>query len=160
MGQTYSVSFENSTYTNADGDRDLFYLAPADDRGIRILGLFIANVGADVGDAEEEMIRLSVIRGHTTVGSGGAAATPRPMSARYAAAGATARVNDTTIASSGTTVTLHADGWNIRSPYGLILPDAMQWRCDQGQTSIVVRAHTTPADDISISGTLYFEAAN
>ena len=156
MGQVYTVEFENQTITTAGGSREFFYIAPADDRPLKILALFFAQF-SDVGDANEEILRWRIIRGHTTVGSGGAAATPRPVHRRSGAAGFTARVNDTTLASVGTPVNLHSDGVNLRMPTPLILPDKMQWDCDQTDGSIVVRLMAAPADDVTMSATLYVE---
>src|SRR6185295_18361286 len=125
MARMYTVSFENVSLSAA---QDLFELSPADDKPIELCGLYLSNVGgtADAGDAQEELLRLLVRRGHTTSGSGGSAPTPAPLDPNDAAAGFAAEVNNTTIASSGTTADLHADGWNIRVPYQLVWPPEMR----------------------------------
>ena len=154
MARMYTVSFENVSLSAA---QDLFELSPADDKPIELCGLYLSNVGgtADAGDAQEELLRLLVRRGHTTSGSGGSAPTPAPLDPNDAAAGFAAEVNNTTIASSGTTADLHADGWNIRVPYQLVWPPEMRPKASQANTTIVVRLVGAPADAVTCSGTLY-----
>lgn len=151
----YSVSFENVAVGTAA--QDLFELTPADDKPIAIVGLTLDNVGgtADAGDAQEELIRLAIIRGHTTSGSGGTAPTPTPLSPNDTAAGFTSEVNNTTIASVGTTTTPWALGWNVRVPLREFLPQELWIGCSQGNTTIVVRSLSTLADAVTMSGTLF-----
>jgi hypothetical protein len=109
--RVYTVSFENVAVTAA---QDFFEVSPADDHPVVLLGLNIDQF-SDVGDAAEEILRYKIIRGHATSGSGGSAATPRPQDPGDAAASFAAEVNNTTIASAGTAVDLHAGAFNIRS---------------------------------------------
>lgn len=154
MGRIYTVEFENITIANADGDQDLFEITPADDKPCKVIGLFLDQI-SDVGDAAEEMLRYRVIRGHATSGSGGAAATPRPLRPSDTAAGFTAETNNTTIASTGTPVNLHSGAFNIRTGLVMPLPPELYWEVTQGQTLLVVRLMAAPADDLVMSGTLY-----
>jgi hypothetical protein len=151
MARVYTVSFENVAVTAA---QDFFEVTPADDHPLVILALYIDQF-SDVGDAAEEILRYKIIRGHTTSGSGGSAATPRPLDPGDAAASFAAEVNNTTIASSGATVDLHAGAFNIRSGLALIFPPEMTPVANQGNTTIVVRLMANPADSLSMSGTLY-----
>jgi hypothetical protein len=155
-GRMYTIIFDNVSIAAA---QDLFEISPADDKPCRIHALTLCNVGgtADAGDAQEELLRLLIRRGHTTSGSGGTAPTPTPLVAADAAAGFTAKVNNTTLASAGTTVDLHADGWNVRVPYQLIFTPEMRPTVGQGATTLVVRLVNAPADAILCSGTLYVE---
>ena len=157
MARFYTVSFENVAISAA---QDLFELSPADDKPVRLVGLVLSNVGgtADAGDAQEELLRLLVRRGHTTSGSGGSAPTPRALDPFSAAAGFAAEVNNTTVASAGTTHDLHPDGWNIRIPYVFwwTIPE-LRPSASQQDTTIVVRLVAAPADAVSCSGTLYVE---
>jgi hypothetical protein len=162
MGRMYSLTFDEQTITNAGGDRDFFYIAPADDKPVLIHAISFSPAGAgDLGDAQEETLRWAIIRGHTTVGSGGTAYTASAVGRENPAdpdPAFTARHNDTTIASAGTTFTLHAGKFNNRVGYDWIPPDRIRtaW-CSQAQTSIVVRLLSAPADDLTMSGTLYVE---
>lgn len=154
MNRMYTVQFDNVSISAA---QDLFEITPADDKPIWIAGLFISNVGiaADAGDAQEELLRLAIIRGFTTSGSGGSAPTPVPCNATDGAASFTAEVNNTTLANTGTTTQPHSDGWNVRVPYGnWWIPEA--WiQATQANTTIVVRLVSAPTDAILVSGTLY-----
>lgn len=151
-GRVYTVSFANVSVSAA---QDLFEISPADDKPVELAGLFLAQNGVgDVGDAAEELVRISIIRGHTTSGSGGSAATPRPVKRTDPAAGFAAEVNNTTVASVGTTVTLHEDAFNVRAGYMLWWPEGTEPEAAQGDTTIVVRI-PAPADAITLTGTLY-----
>lgn len=151
-GRIYSVVFGAVSVSAA---QDLFELTPADDKPCEIVGIMLSQTGnSDVGDAAEECIRFSIIRGHTTGGSGGSAPTPRPAKRSDPAAGFAAEVNNTTIASAGTGVTLHEDSFNVRAGYINWFPPGCEPEATQGDTTIVVRI-PAPADAITLSGTLY-----
>lgn len=156
-GRKYAVGFENVAITAA---QDLFDIAPATDKPIVIYGFTLDNVGgtADAGDAQEEMLRLQIIRGLATVGSGGSSATPFKLeSAAVAAAGFTARVNDTTVAvvGGGSTESGPPFGWNVRVPLREHWPEEACPGCSAAATRIVVRLLSTVADSINVSGCLY-----
>lgn len=156
MPRLYTISFEAQTITNAGGDRDLFYVAPADDKPCRVIGWDLAQT-SDLGDAAEEVLRLSLIRGHTTVGSGGSSTTPADVELPALAASATGRTNDTTIASAGTAVTLYSGGYNIRvAPCPFFLPERLWVPVTQAEGSVVLRLNAAPTDDLTMSGTLWF----
>lgn len=159
MGRRYTVVFENVSVSVA---QDFFELTPADDKPVRICGLWLDNVGgtADAGDAQEELLRIRIIRGHTTGGSGGSAPTPTPVSPNDAAAGFSAEANNTTIASVGTTTELCSFGWNVRVPLREWFPDEFGPQASQANTTIVVRLGAAPADAVSMSGTLFVEELN
>jgi len=155
MARFYTVTFENVAVAAA---QDLFELTPADDRPVILYGLTLDNVGgaADMTDAQEEGLRLAIVRGHTTGGSGGTAPTPQPInSSLNAAAGFAAEVNNTTIASAGTGVTLLAFGWNTRIPLREFWPEELVAGASQANTTIVVRLLAAPADSFQCSGTLF-----
>lgn len=158
QGRLYALEFEAQTITNAGGDRDLFYVAPADDKPIVIVGWDFSQF-SDVADAAEEILRLRVIRGHTTVGSGGTAFTNSAVYRKNpsdADPGFTARHNDTTIASAGTAFNAGSHGFNIRvAPAPFFLPESLWIPCTQAQGSVVLRLMAAPADDLTMSGTLW-----
>ena len=151
MARVYSVEFEN---VSASAAQDFFEISPAADHPVVILAVYIDQY-SDVGDTQEEMLRYQIIRGHTTSGSGGSSATPRPLDPGDAAAGFSAEVNNTTIASAGTAVNLHSGAFNIRAGLALIFPPEMTPVANNGNTTIVVRLLAAPADALSMSGTLY-----
>lgn len=153
LGRAYTVPF---AATAATAKQDLLYLKPAADKPISVESIELAASGgtADAGDAQEELLDLRLIRlpATVTVGSGGTAPTPTPNSPNDAAAGFTARVNDTTVATtSGTALTVLASGWNNRVP-GIWLPaPEHRWLCANAQ-AVVFRLETAPADSLLLSG--------
>lgn len=151
--RVYFVPFENVTVS---ASQDFFEISPADDKPVKLLRLKLSNVGgtADAGDAQEELLRLSIVRGHTTSGSGGSSPTISPaQSSVDTAAGFAAEANNTTIASTAGT-TIWADGWNVRVPYDVPLVPDERMGASQANTTIVVRLLSTPADSLSVSGVL------
>jgi hypothetical protein len=149
MPRVYTVEFENVAVTAA---QDLFSLDAATDKPIELVALELAQ-NTELGDAAEEQLRFRVIRGHTTVGSGGSAPTPQPTSPGDTAAGFTARVNDTTIASAGTGVNLLSTSYNVRVGYAWgPVPYGMGF-WTSGTSILVVRLLAAPADSVSMSGT-------
>lgn len=153
MGRFYTVTFNDVAVT---ASQDLFEIQPADDRPVKIWGLFLTQ-STELADAAEEQLRVAIIRGHTTSGSGGSAATPAVINPLDTAAGFTAEVNNTTIASAGTGVTLHVMTWNVRSGLEMWWLPETGLIATQANTTIVIRLLAAPADSVSVSGTLYVE---
>jgi len=147
----YTVEFENVIVT---ANQDWFELTPATNKPIEIVGLFISQ-SSDFGDAAEEQLRFRIIRGHTTSGSAGTAATPRPTDPNDGAASFTAEVNNTSIAAGGTPVNLHSESFNIRTGYAMIWTPELHHKATAGDTTMVVRLLNNPLDALSMSGTLY-----
>lgn len=155
LGRAYVVEFHAVTVS---AQQDLFYIKPAADKPCVIEMVKIAVVGgtADAGDAQEELLRVELIRvpATVTVGSGGSAMTPNPLATNDAAAGFTARVNDTTVATtSGTNLNLDSDGINSRQPY-IYLPLPEHRPMVANAQAIVCRLVTTPNDALSVNGTM------
>lgn len=150
QGRVYTVVFDAVSVTAA---QDLFELTPADDKPIELVRLKLFQT-SDVGDAAAENLQLKVIRGNTTSGSGGTAPTPAPVSPGAPAAGFTAEVNNTTVATSGTAVTLMADGWNIAVGCDIWFDDEERLGANQSNTLIRI-TQTAPADALTMSGTLW-----
>lgn len=153
MGRRYAISFEGSSVS---AQVDFFEVTPAANKPVRLLGLMLSQ-SSDTGDAAEEILRIKVIRGHTTSGSGGSSATPVPLNPADTAAGATAETLNTTIASAGTGVDVLADAFNIRSGYQFWWTPETAPIVTAGNTTAVVRLMAAPADALTMSGTLYVE---
>lgn len=149
-GRTYSVIFSAVAVTAA---QDLFEISPADDKPVEIIGIEIGQT-SDSGDAADELLQLSIIRGFTTSGSGGSAPTPGPLDNIDTAAGFAAEVNNTTLANTGTSVTLWTTAFNVRAGYINWFPPEARPAASQANTTIVVRM-TAPADSLTMSGTLF-----
>lgn len=152
MGMLYTVPFAAVAVT---AQQDLFELtAPAD--AVVLIHQIQLSQSTEVGDAQEEGLSLLFKRGATTSGSGGSAPTPSPVDFGYAAAGSAAEVNNTTKASAGTIVTMVADNWNVRSQYLWLPTPELRITLSPSQRFTLELA-TTPADSITMSGTLWFE---
>lgn len=148
----YPVTFENISVTAL---QDLFSLAAADDKPIEICGLSFSQTGnSDVGDAQEEMLRFSITRGLTSVGSGGSNPTPPPMMDGGQACAFTARTNDTTQATTGTEVRLFADAFNVRQGYLNYFPEDFRPSSVQGKL-LLVKLLGAPADAITLTGCVW-----
>lgn len=150
IGRGYVVTFSAVAISAA---QDLIEITPADDRPVELVGWHIGQT-SDAGDAQDELLQLVVVRGHTVSGSGGTAVTPAPLISNDAAAGFAVEVNNTTIASSGTTVTMYAGAWNVRAGSDVFLPEELRPRATQANTTLVVRM-SAPADAITASGTFW-----
>jgi hypothetical protein len=151
-GREYTVEFENVTLAAASGDIDLFSIDPATDKPVAIKSVVIKTT-SELQEAQEEWLRLRIIRGHTTVGSGGAAATARPLAPGDSAFGGSCRTNDTTIASAGTAVNLWSDALQVRVGYELFrAPEDYFWTA--GAEFIVVRLMAAVTDDVIANATI------
>jgi hypothetical protein len=132
--------------------QDLFELnVPATQ--IAVIKSLVIGQSSDAGDAEDEQQRVRFLRGATTSGSGGSAVTALGP---YTYAG-TAERNNTTVATGGTPTTRHADGWNVRSGY-VWMPSEEDMIVVPPSTRFVVNLPSTPADAITVSATLHFQA--
>lgn len=159
MSRIYRVPF-SGTLANAGGDADLLSIQPADDKPCRLVGWIIGQT-SEVADAAEESLRITVrhMTATVTIGSGGSAPTPQPnRPGTDLAAGFTARVNDTTVATtSGTSTVAEELAWNIRNtPWERWIPEEMRPRALQGEV-LIVRMESTPADDIAANLTFFVE---
>jgi hypothetical protein len=150
-GRVYCVDIASTSLSAAT---DLVEITPADDKPVSIVGIFLFQT-SDLGDAQEEVRAIQIIRGNTTSGSGGSTPTPIPLQHADAAAGFTVETVNTTVAADGTPVTLLTDGWNVRLPY-LFQPidDLMTPSASQANTTLVVRLDT-PADAITVRGSVW-----
>jgi hypothetical protein len=149
----YSAQFENVAVTVA---QDLFEIAPAANKSVIIHAIYLSQ-STEIGDAMEEQLRIQLIRGNATTGSGGSTPTPVPLRDSDAAAGAVVKANNTTIASTGTPLILHSETFNVRTGWIYLPTPEMQPRTAAGSSRIVLRLLAAPGDSVSMSGTIYFE---
>jgi hypothetical protein len=154
MGRIYAVTFENVSVTAA---QDFFELQPVANKPVSLIGLLLSQ-SSDLGDAQEEILRIQIIRGHATTGSGGTTPTAQPVNnSSDTAYGGVAEVNNTTIASAGTGVSLFSHCFNIRAGLEHYFPPECRPGASTANVTIVVRLMAAPADALSMNGTLYFE---
>ena len=153
MGRMYAVDIAPAAITVA---ADVIEITPADDKPIKVHGFEIFQT-TDLGDAQEEIIGLFWIRGHTVSGSGGSTPTPRPLNPNDAAAGFTAETLNTTPANTGTTVQLQRHGWNVRIPTPVVYTPEGRPEASQANTTLILRMAAAPADSITMSGYVLIE---
>jgi hypothetical protein len=153
MGRKYWVDLPPTAFTVA---ADLFELTPADDKPIKVLAVNLHQT-SDFGDAQDEVISVVWVRGHTSAGSGGTAKTPRPCNPSDTAAGFTAAVGNTTAASGGTAVNLPRHGFNVRAGLERPYTDAEAAEATQANTTLLLRMAAAPADSLTIGGAVLVE---
>jgi len=155
MGRVYSATFQNGTILTT-GTLDIFEVRPAANKPIIIHAIFLGQT-SEIQDAEEQILRYSLVRGNTTSGSGGGTPTPQPMDVNSAAAGAGVDTMNTTAASAGTAVNVYSDAFNIRTGLQLIFTPEMRPRV-QNTAFIVMRLGAQPSKQITgVNGTIVFE---
>ena len=155
----YSAVVEGVSVSAA---QDIFELSAAATTRVLVREVLISQY-SDFGDAQDELLSVRLIRGHTTSGSGGTSVTPGQFDPYGRVAASAVERNNTTVASSGTGVSLASDAFNVRAGWF--------WRAQNyatGQTNsdysiilkpsdiFVVRV-TVPADAITLNATLVFE---
>lgn len=147
MWKSYTVTFDNVAVTAL---QDLIAIVAHSARVARITGFGVSQ-STELGDVAEEMLRIRIRSGQTTVGSGGGAFTPVANDPTDQAAGFTARINDTTQASLGTIVNHKYWNWNLRSPLDIILPEEQQIWLPAGRRA-TLELVANPADSVTMSG--------
>lgn len=159
MSRIYRIPY-TGTLTAAGTDVDLALLLPADDKPIALAG-FVIGQTSRIGDAQEEILRITIRHFAATItnGTGGSAPTPA-TSPNQPAAGFTCRVHDTTVATtSGTGTILEELSWNIRNtPWDFYIEEKMRegMVARQGE-GLIVRMETTPGQNIVAGWTVRVE---
>lgn len=149
--RAYSIQFNNVTVAAL---QDLIALYCGANMACELHGFTIGQVtGTTV-----QNLRFSIKRLPATVtsGSGGSVATPQKILRGDVAATATARVNDTTQATtSGTAAIIHADALNTVNGYQFFWPaqDAPTFGPNE---AAILSLDQAPASGLTMSGTLYF----
>lgn len=155
MGKMYTVIFNEVAVT---AQQDLFELTNGGSRILLIHGWELSQT-TELGDAAEENLNLMLKRGTsaTTSGSGGSAPTPAPIEVNQGASTFLAEVNNTTKLSGGTITTLVVTSWNIRnSPCTWMFTPECRPVVSPSER-LVLQLNNTPADSITMSGTMWVE---
>ena len=156
MSRKYTAVFSSVAVT---AQQDFFEIAaPAD--AIVIVHCWELSQSTEVGDAQEEGLSIRVVRGVGTVtsGTGGTTPTAHPIEDGDAAFGGVVEVNNTTkmVVGTGTLETLESTNWNVRVPYQRIYTPETR-PVISPSNRLTIELATTPADSITISGTITFE---
>jgi hypothetical protein len=151
MGRMYTVVVAGTASPAAAFD--LFELNPVAEKPIAIHRVRIAQTSEST--TEEEQLAFSIIRGHSTSGSGGSAPTPTPLTPATAAAGFGAEVMNTTVATGGSPVTMFTDALNTRAGYDMAF--SPEERPGSVNGSRLVGTISAPADAITFRATIFVE---
>ncbi len=141
----------------ATAAQDVFEIATSASSRVRIREIRLSQY-SDFGDAQSELLSVSIIRGNATSGSGGTTVTPANLEPWSRAAVTTVEANNTTVASTGSPQTLIVDAWNVAANWWYAPPRDEQPQVDIN-SRLVVRI-TAPADSLTINGTIVFEETN
>jgi hypothetical protein len=157
QGHMYTGVFKGVAVT---AQQDFFQIVAPSAASMIIHGWALSQE-TEFGDAQEEMLRLTTNRGTgaVTTGSGGTTPTATPSIRTSPAFGGTVKANNTTklAAGSGTLTTdLEVHNWNERVPYLMIYTPEMR-PVVLGGDYWTLELETTPADSVTVSGTIWFE---
>lgn len=155
MGAMYVVTFASVAVT---AQQDFFEI-PVPSTKVIVVHSVELTQSTDVGDTAAEGLAILFKRGvGTTTGSGGTTGiTPTKLETGSATSGiSTAKTNDTTKQTGGTITTLHATNWIIQQPF-LWLPTPEMRHVLAPSERYTVELATTPADSVTMSGTIVFE---
>lgn len=155
MSGVYTVPFEK---VSVSAVQDLWAIVAHASKQCVLLGFELAVSGgaADAGDAQEELLPLRIRSGQSSAGSGGTAPTPQNVDRAGGAAGFTARVNDTTQASSGSPVVQWAGAFNTRAGIDKPLTEFQQLIFGAG-VRLTIELTAAPADALEISGVAWVQ---
>jgi hypothetical protein len=156
MGRRYTAQFNAVAVTAAQD----FFEITAPSGAVVLVHEWEIFQTSDVGDAQEEILRIETVRGvgSTTSGSGGSTVTPQPIEDGDVAFGGTVEANNTTrlAAGTGSLETLEQRGWNVRGAYMRIYtPETRPVVLPSARWTLSLPA--APADSLTTSGTVTFE---
>jgi len=147
MGRIYTATFSEVAVT---AQQDLFQIE-ANTVGVKLHAVFLSQTSEE-GDSAAEHLSILIQRVTDAVTND---VTEVKIDDGDAAANADLAVNETTELTTGASI-IHAEGWNILTPF-VYLPLPEHRPIIQVGNAIVVNLNTTPADSITMSGTMYFE---
>lgn len=134
---------------------DIFEVQVPAGKRAAIRGIFL-NQFSDFGDANAEILGVTIIRGLAVLGGGGQVLVLQPVKlANVVAPSLVVNAFRSPVASGGTPATLFADGWNVAAGWIHAPPKAERIEI-AGGTIGVVRV-TVPADSLTTNGTLIVE---
>ena len=152
----YTVQFNAVAVTVA---QDLFEILAPTDAVVKVHEWEVFQT-SDVGDAQEEILRLETVRGigSVTSGSVGSIPTAQPVEDGDPAFGGTVEANNTTrmAVGTGTLETLEQRGWNVRVPLRLVYTPEQRPAISPGNRW-TLSLPAAPADSLTVSGILLVE---
>lgn len=135
--------------------QDLFEIVAGANSVVIIHACFISQESEEA-DAQDEMLRVTWTRAHTTSGSGGSGVNANPLDSGDQADEASVEANNTTQATGGSPLVIHAEAFNVRAGWAYIpTPEARIVLSPEER--LVLELPVAPADAMTASGTLIFE---
>lgn len=129
-------------------------VAPTSSKWI-ILGFDLGQI-SDFGDAQEEILALTLKSGQTTSGSGGSSSTPVPTDCVSSPeSGAACEQANTTKASGGTIITHATWAWNVRMPLSVVLTQEQQIILPAGRRATLELS--AAADSLTVIGQVWVQ---
>lgn len=149
-GRNYTVTI--SGVASPSTAFDFLEIVAAAGKPVKLTRIHIAQTTEPT--TEEELLALTVVRGHATSGSGGDT-TPDggALVSTDAASGYTAETMNTTIASTGTPVNVVESAWNTRVGLDLAFAPGEEPHAIGGER-LCVRS-SAPADAVTIRATFF-----
>ena len=147
MGRMYTLEFTDVAVT---AQQDLFQIEAITVPAI-IHAVYLSQI-TDVGDAAAENLSISINRVTDDVTDDKATVQIDNGDATQLAEIA---INETVELVTGL-ARIHSEAWNIALPFVFLPTPEMRPVVEVGN-AIVVNLNTTPADSITMSGTIYFE---
>lgn len=152
MARVYTATMADVAVTAA---QDLFYLLAAAEKPIEIHSVQLSQKTLTAWEARGLLFLR--VPATVTVGSGGSSITARPMLPNDTAASTTARINDTTSATSGgTIVNLLGDTFNVLNGFYWSPAGADDRIVIAGGSAFVVKLVTAPSASMTVSGSVTF----
>lgn len=152
-GRLYTVSF---SAVSISAVQDLIAIYSGSSKIVGIQSIELSQITQNtVGSLR---VRLKFLNTAVTAGSGGSAGVISQLVPGDAAATVTARINDTTQATTtATQVTLWSDQWNLINGMLWVPPNVNRPPMAGLSTALVVSLDTAPGSAIVASGTVTFE---
>lgn len=150
MGRIYVATFEDIAVSAV---QDLFELvAPA----TGVVVVHRCEIGNESSETSEQLA-IRMVRGYTVSGSGGGAVTPVPLQSGDPAADSTVERNNTTVANTGTAVTLGRRTFNLVGGGWLYEPTPETRIVLAPSERLVFHLPVAPSAAVDLSGELVFE---
>lgn len=152
MGFIYSAPLDAVAFTTAV---DIFECTVAADKGVWVHAMELHQT-TDLGDAQEEVLRIGLYRG-VTAGSGGTGLTEVAYDNAGNPTVGMAVTPRTTASTGGTLIDLL--GWNIRIPTRWIWTPETRPYIGPDDDPFSFRLLAAPADSVTVSGVLIWQEA-
>ncbi len=147
MGRMYTVQFTDVAVT---AQQDLFQIESLV-TPVTLHAVYLSQT-SDVGDSSAENLSIRIVRATDAVTDDLATVQ---LDKGDATQTADVAINETSELVTGLEV-IHSEAWNIALPFIWLPPPEMRVVGVVGDV-IIVNLNTTPADSLTMSGTVYFE---